>query len=162
MAINTDFTSDFSFNLPDEALRKLRRSSFLTGTTPGPEFTKAVVEGALEPLANLASERERYARQFALQEEGLRLEEQNIANINAYRQGALALDYDRMKQQERSQRLGLVSGALSTLGMFAFMPGNKSTTTTVGNVATTVTPSVLSNIGSGVINTFKKIWGWIT
>ncbi len=71
MSNGSNFVSSYSFTLPDEILKQLRASDFISGTSTGPERTKALVEGALNPLAALASSREMQSRQFALEERGL-------------------------------------------------------------------------------------------
>ncbi len=71
MSNGSNFVSSYSFALPDEILKQLKASDFISGTTMGPERTKALVEGALDPLAREASRKEAQSRQFALEERGL-------------------------------------------------------------------------------------------
>ncbi len=62
MSNGSGFVSSSSFTLPDEILKQLRASDFISGTSTGPERTKAMVEGALDPLAREASRKDAQSR----------------------------------------------------------------------------------------------------
>ncbi len=146
MAMN--FVSNRSFTLPDEILRQLRRSEFVSGTTTGPEKTKALVEGALDPLAREASRKEAMSRDFALREEELGLQEQNISSMAAFREGSLALDRDRIKAFESQSRAEAFKG----FGELLFTPIPGLGSTSLGGAVSK------GGIGSGILHIFKKIF----
>ena len=90
------FVSTSGFSLPDEVLRKLRRSAFLTGTAVGPETTRASIEGAL----NVGAERE---SRFAQVAEDRRFREESLAQQESQFERSRAL---QESQFERNQVFG--------------------------------------------------------
>ena len=147
MSNGSGFVSSSSFTLPSEILRQLKASQFITGTSTGAETTKALVEGALNPLADLASKREAQGKQFALEREGLDLQRQNIASLAAFREGELALGERRFDEIRKQRKQELFAGVGKLAGLALFLPVGKSTSTTTtlasGAVQTvTNTPSI--------------------
>lgn len=121
----TSFTSASRFTLPDEILRKLRGTSFLTGREPGPEFTRAAIAGALDVGARKESEQVRLSQQFALQEERLGLERENIARLSRFQEQQIGFQEE---QAESAQKTALFSGAGQLAGLALFAPIFSGTT----------------------------------
>lgn len=123
------FISKNQFSFSDESRRKLLKGfaqrSFLTGTTPGPEFTRAATEGALEVESRRASEIARENARLAQQETQFQREldfrqraEQNLNNI---RLRQLRDQEKAMNQKRQSDFLNSIFGtALTGLGLALF------------------------------------------
>lgn len=100
---NTGFVSSSGFSLPEDILRKLRRSSFVSGTSVGPETTRAAIEGALSVGAEKESRQQAISAQLAIETENLERLERQTALDEAFRQKKLGED-EAFRQQDFERR----------------------------------------------------------
>ncbi len=157
MSNGSNFVSSSSFALPDEILRQLKASDFISGTSTGPERTKALVEGALDPPCSFGFKQGNAVKAVCTGTGRIRFTGKNLASMEEFRTGVLALQDRRLDELRKQRKSELFSGLGQLAGLALFMPGGKSTTTTVGNVATTVTPT----LGTKTWEVAKKAWNFI-
>ncbi len=79
-----EFVRTSGFTLPEDILKKMRRSAFITGTAVGPEQTKAAIEGALSVGAERESRLASIAEDRRQREEALAQQESQFERSQAF------------------------------------------------------------------------------
>ena len=149
-----NFVSSSGFSLPENVLKNLRRSAFLSGTATGPETTKASIEGALSVGADRASRQQAIASQTAMQERNLERLERQSSLDEAFRREQLETQEqqfaagEKLRRDEFNRTLDFREGEaestrttalFSGIGNLFFAPifsssGGKSSVTSIGGI----------------------------
>lgn len=129
---NDSFVSASGFSLPEDILKKLRRSAFITGTAVGPETTKAAIEGALSVgaeresrLAGIAEDRRQ--REEALAQQESQFERSQVfageqAELSrAFGREQLEFQESEAEKQRRSAFRGGIAQAATTVAGFGIL-----------------------------------------
>ncbi len=114
MANGSNFVGTSSFSLPEDILKKLRRSAFITGTATGPETTKAAIEGAL----SVGAERESRLAQIA---EDRRQREEALAQQESQFERSQAFSRSQAEKQRKSAFAGGIAQAVSLVAGFGIL-----------------------------------------
>lgn len=120
------FVSASGFSLPEDILKQLRRSAFITGTAVGPETTKAAIEGALSVGAERESRLAGIAEDRRQREEVLAQQESQFE-----RSQALARERDLQQQEQFGQTLSFRESEAEKQRRSAFRGGIAQAATTV-------------------------------
>lgn len=142
----SDFVSSSTFTLPEDILKKLRRSAFITGTAVGPEQTKAAIEGALSVGAERESRLAQIAEDRRFREESLAQQESQFERSQAFAGVQL---HAEQREAEKARKTALFTGAGKVATQLLFSP--IFSTTKGGKIGIT---TGISKIGSIIKSIF--------
>jgi len=116
-----EFVSSSNFTLPDEILRKLRRTAFVTGRAPAQGETRGAIEAALSVGAERESRFAQIAEERRQREEELAQQESQFQRSQQFAREQQARAESEAESQRRSEFRGGIAQAATTLAGFGIL-----------------------------------------